>query len=162
MLLKKERRELITMHNSKNLIALLGFGVFLLVWESFNLVSFSVTNSIWTGCVFVVFGSAMLATAALAFMGPKSRGYLTGSFAGKQTFQSIICNPQIMFYMVNMISGIVAMSLVIICLNSSTLLYFQRKMYGKSVVEFPVKDMGSPQSILLHGTSVIDVNNNNN
>lgn len=145
------------MYISKNLIALFGFGIFLLVWESFNLVSFSVTNSIWTGCIFMVFGSAMLATATLAFMGPKSRGYLTDSFSGKQTFQPIIRNPQIMFYTVNMLSGIVAMTLVIVCLNSSTLLYFQKKVYGKSVVEFPIKDVGNPQSILLHGTSVIDV-----
>ena len=144
-----------------NLTTLFGFGLFLVVWETMDLVCFSHTNSFWTTCIFAVFGSSLLVTSALALVSREMGSGGGDALTWKQTLRAILRNPSpsTFFYAVNALSGTAVLLLAIACLNSSTSLYFQKKVRGKSVVDFPIGGAGSPQSIIIEGTSIIDFYN---
>ena len=141
-----------------NLVSIFGLGLFLLAWETLDLMCFSLTNSFWTTCMFMGFGSSLLITGTLALA---SREKMSGgpALTWKQFLKTTLHSPSpnALFCVVNALSGTAALLLTIACLNSSTSLYFQKRMYGKSVVSFPIGTVGNPQSIIVKGTSIIDV-----
>lgn len=142
-----------------NLATFFGFGFFLLCWETLDLVFFSLTNSFWTTCIFMAFGSFFLITGTLALVS-QEKGSGNDALTWKQFVKATLRNPSpsTIFYLVNALSGIFVLLLAIPCLNSSTSLYFQEKTHGKSVVEFPIDTLGNPHSIIIKGTSIVDVN----
>lgn len=147
------------MSNLSDLVAFFGYGIYLLVWESLDLMCFSLTNSFWTTCIFVSFGSSLLITGTLALLWPE-KGSEDGDYDKKQVLRAILNNPNhsSALYLVSTFSSLITLYLSIVYLNSSTSLYFQNKMHGKSIVDFPVKENGNPQSIIIYGASVFEVN----